>query len=85
MSKNRIPITLEVLEHLRTHIINQEADFCNFDIEVARSFSGKTSVRFIDTDNGVIIEQYFLEDDIDEMTEDNVDLQILLRRRDLPF
>ncbi|MTI85337.1 MAG: hypothetical protein FH756_15950 [Firmicutes bacterium] len=85
MSKNRIPITLEVLEHLRTHIINQETDFCNFDIEVARSFSGKTSVRFIDTDNGVIIEQYFLEDDIDEMTEDNVDLQILLRRRDLPF
>jgi hypothetical protein len=86
MNPNRIPITLEVLEHLRTHIMNHGADFCNFDIEVAKSFSGRTSVRFIDTDNGVVIEQYLLDDDgDDEMSEADIDLQILLRRRDLPF
>lgn len=86
MSINKIPLTLEVLEHLRTHIMNQGAEFCNFDIEVAKTFSGKTSVRFIDTDNGVVIEQFFLDDENDEdILDQEVNLQVLLRRRDLPF
>lgn len=84
MSLNRIPLTLEVLEHLRTHIMNQGADFCNFDIEVAKTFSGKTSVRFIDTDNGVVIEQYFLDDEYDDDISEQ-EINILLRRRNFPF
>jgi len=86
MHMNKIPLTLEVLEHLRTHIMNQGTEFCNFDIEVAKTFSGKTSVRFIDTDNGVVIEQYFLDEDNDEeISDQDINLQIILRRRGFPF
>lgn len=92
MGINKIPLTLEVLEHLRTHIMNQGTDFCNFDIEVSKTFSGRASVRFIDIDNGVVIEQYFLDDDNDndndcnnDISDQEINMQILLRRRDFPF
>ncbi|MCF8010417.1 MAG: hypothetical protein K9L17_01715 [Clostridiales bacterium] len=84
MSINKIPLTLEVLEHLRTHMENIGTDFCNFDIEVSKTFSGKTAVKFIDTDNGAVIEQHFLSDD-DDVQEQDIDLRILLRRRNFPF
>lgn len=84
MNLSRIPISLEILEHLRTHLENKGTDVCNFDIEVAKTFSGKTTVRFFDTENGVVIEQHFLEEENDEIDRD-INLHIILRRRDFPF
>lgn len=82
---NKIPLTLEVLEHLRTHIENLGSDFCYLDIEISKTLSGRTAIKFKDKENGVIIEQHFSKDDLDDMSDEDISLHIKLLRRNFPI